>query len=224
MLQNLLALLIPIAPGIPHQAVAPHGSYIEARTASVFAGACHYGAQYTTQGREALVGWRFEGGAFEGVDLAGVSLVCVLAGDRNLAEEDVRVSSVVLLDARASAAARAASLRWLQATQAGWLGEVREVRTAELEVSAAGERYELSAGESLRLRGALLTERECCKMPYDVWYRPLASVQGAIVGCSEELLLGEPLLERRSVSSGENDAFVARFGAPAPCAPERQAR
>lgn len=208
----LLAALVSLASTTAATA-APHGVYVEARTASVWAGACHYGAQYTTQGREALIGWRFEGGAHEGVELAGVSLVCVLAGDRNLDEEGVRVSSVVLLDAAAAPAARAASLRWLRATQGDLLGLVREVRVAELAVSAEGEHYALSAGERLELRGTLLAERECCTMPYGLWYAPLASVRGAIVGCSERFLLCEPLLERRSLCSGENDAFVARFGA-----------
>ena len=33
------------------------GDYVEARTASVFAGACHYNGELTTTGREAELAW-----------------------------------------------------------------------------------------------------------------------------------------------------------------------
>ena len=51
------------------------GAFVEARTASVFAGACHYGAEATTGGREAVVAWRFDSGSHLGVNLAGVEII-----------------------------------------------------------------------------------------------------------------------------------------------------
>src|ERR671928_228601 len=51
------------------------GVYVEARTASVFAGACHYNGELTTAGREAVLAWNVKGGSWGGVDLAGVRAV-----------------------------------------------------------------------------------------------------------------------------------------------------
>ena len=48
------------------------GEYVEVRTASVFAGACHYNGELTTAGRDALMAWNVKSGAWRGVDLAGV--------------------------------------------------------------------------------------------------------------------------------------------------------
>lgn len=196
---------------------APAGIALEARSASVFAGACHYGAEYTTQGREALCAWRFESGSFDGVSLAGVSLACVLVADRNQDEPEARVASVALLDAAASPEARAASLAWLRATLGPRLGTLRAARVVPLAVAAEGERYALAAGPEIRLEGALLPDRACCTMPVQRWYAPLTAVRGEgaalpPVGCSEAFALAEPALGVRFRRSGENDAFVGRFG------------
>ncbi len=218
----LLALSLPCALGVPSG--PPAGIAIEARSASVFAGACHYGAEYTTQGREALCGWRFESGSFDGVSLAGVSLACVLVADRNLDEPEARVASVALLDAAASPEARAAALAWLRATLGPRLGTLRAARVVPLAVAAEGERYALAAGPEIRLEGALLPDRACCAMPVQRWYAPLTPLRGdgsplrgdgaalPPVGCSKAFALAEPALGVRFLRSDENDAFVGRFG------------
>src|SRR5918997_2889835 len=51
------------------------GVYVEARTASVFAGACHYNGELTTAGREAVLAWSVKEGSWGGVELAGVRAV-----------------------------------------------------------------------------------------------------------------------------------------------------
>lgn len=226
----IAATLLSLLALVPVAGRAPHGTYVEARTASVYAGACHYGSEFTTQGRDAVLAFRFEGGEHDGVSLAGSGLVCLLSADKNLAEPDATRSSVVLLDAAASPAARAAALAWLRATLGERLGSVREVRSVAITIeapdvtlapagpdaSAADERYVVRAGDAVRLTGDLLPERQCCKMPYDRWYAPLVPLEGAVVGHTEALLLDEPLLRLRWKRTDENDAFVARFGAEGP--------
>ena len=215
MLTNLvLASLLSTQPALPD---APFGAYVEARTAAVYAGACHYGAQYTTQGREAVVGWSFEGGLFDGVALAGHSVAVILVGDKNLAEADAKVSSTVLLDASTSEAVRGAILGWLEATESELLGDKPTVRVAQAEVRVDGEDYRMRVVDGKRrvgLKGALLPERECCVMPYDRWYEPFASVTDSIVGCSDAFVLEEPNSKVRWSRVQENNAFVARFGRP----------
>jgi hypothetical protein len=36
------------------------GDYIEARTAAVFAGACHYNGELVTTGHDAIMAWNFQ--------------------------------------------------------------------------------------------------------------------------------------------------------------------
>ena len=50
------------------------GDYVEVRTASVFAGACHYNGEVVTTGRDAMMAWNVTSGKWQGVELAGVRL------------------------------------------------------------------------------------------------------------------------------------------------------
>jgi hypothetical protein len=212
-----MLLSILVASGLalgarPDAGDAPRGRYLEARTASVFAGACHYGSEATTQGREALLAWRFEGGREGGVDLAGVELALALAGERNLTEPGAR-RAVVYLDGEPRAAD--AALRWLRREHAALLGagEPAVVR-APIALTFEGDAYALEAGGRFALRGATLPDRACCAMPQAVWYRPFAAVDGALVGRNEVFRFGDPALGRTWSRSDENTGFAARFGPP----------
>jgi len=188
------------------------GTYVEARTAAVYAGACHFGGQYTTQGREAVLGWHFEAGSHGGVSLAGTDLVLVVAGDQNLDAETVQRKSVLYLDAGAAPEARAAARAWLEQTHAGVVGELVRVETAPVEVGRDGDAFRLSAGSGVELKGSALPERECCRMAYNVWYEPFEAVSGRLVGNALAFRADEPALERSWSRTGENDVFFGAFG------------
>src|SRR5687768_7422024 len=62
------------------------GDYVEVRTASVFAGACHYNGELTTAGRDALMAWNVKSGQWRGIDLTGVRIVAIVSADANLSD------------------------------------------------------------------------------------------------------------------------------------------
>jgi hypothetical protein len=190
----------------------PHGQYVEARTASVFAGACHYNSELVTAGGEALLAWSFEGGEHAGVPLAGARLALALSGPKNLALPQSERHSVVYLPAGASAELRAALLDWLRSEHGALLGELLAARTAELGFELEGERFALRVGSEAVLSGSALPNRECCKMPYEVWYRPFEPSARTLVGQVERFECDERLLGTRWRRSGENSAFFGRFG------------
>lgn len=206
-----LPLLGLLGPASGDDTPAPSGRYAEARTASVFAGACHYGGEAVTTGRSALCVWRIEGGAFEGVDLSGVKVAALVTADANLAE-DVERRSVVYVDSPDSQRGLAA-LRWLAATRAEIVGEVVLVRATSIETRIEDERYRVRAGEWFELDGGALPDRECCKMHYQVWYRPFDTQVDAIVGQDESFGCAEPALGLAWSRPNENAAFFGAFGA-----------
>jgi hypothetical protein len=201
-------LLLSLPAGGP---AAPHGVYVEARTAAVYAGACHYGGQYTLEGREAVLGWHFEGGSEGGVDLAGTDLAVLLSGEGNLDAGGAR-RSVLYLDGDAPPAARAAARAWVERTQGALLGAVTAVETVPVDVGRAGDAFHLTAGAGIELRGAALPERACCRMPYNVWYDPFVALQGRLVGNASTFRADAPALARRWALAGENDVFFGAFG------------
>jgi len=208
---------------------AVRAHYVEARTASVYAGACHYNGELTTQGREALLAWDFTGGERDGISLAGVDAVAAVSAEKNLDEPDAARTSVVYLDARASEEQRSATLSYLRERHASALGEIEHVETVDLDVDCDGERYDVRvgrAGEVAELRGAALPDRGCCTMPTNVWYEPFVRLDARLVGNSEVFRYDDPALGRKWSRAGANDAFVGSLRAfdccaKSGCTPER---
>jgi hypothetical protein len=200
----------------PESDVAPTGGYVEARTASVFAGACHYNSELVTVGREALLAWHFDSGRVAGTSLAGVEIAAALASSENLAQGASR-KSVLYVDSDASEAQREAAVEFVRASCAASLGEVVGVESVPVNVAIDGERYSVEVEGFARLDGAAMADRECCKMPLNVWYEPLASIDGKLVGNSERFEWREKRLAASFENTGQNDAFLGRFGEPRSC-------
>jgi hypothetical protein len=78
--------------------VSLRGDYVEVRTASVFAGACHYNGEVTTAGREAMMAWNVTSGKWQGVDLSGVRVMAIISSESNLAEKDAARQSELIID------------------------------------------------------------------------------------------------------------------------------
>ena len=203
----ILLLLSAAATGSP----VVTGRCVEARTASVFAGACHYGSEATTGGREALIAWRFDAGSHQGVDLTGVRVAAAIASDRNLAELEGARRSILFVSDRATPAQRTAVLDLLRASYGATFGKVLEERSAPIEVAFEGDRYRVACGERLELAGTLLPDRACCRMPYAVWYRPLTPIAGAVVGENRVFRSTERTLGEVWDRPDENAAFSGTF-------------
>ena len=194
-------LSLALAVGCATSPGGASGSYVEARTASVFAGACHYGSEYTTAGREAVLAWSFEEGAAR-----GAQVVAVVSSGSNLAQESRDRRSVVFVNGPRSACEAAVE----GLVEKGLLGGVLFIEEGA-EVRVAGESYRVSAGEGVELSGELMADRSCCSMPSKVWYEPLAAGQRGVVGNSTVFRCEVPALDVSFECSGENDAFVGSF-------------
>lgn len=218
----LLALVtVPaLAPAEAELAVGPtvdglRGVYVEARSATIFAGACHYASEYTTTGREAVLAWRLEAGRVDGVSVAGIPVVAAVAAGANLDVADAERWSVVFLPEGLAPERRAAVLAWLRHEHGAALGTVRAVTETPISFAVDGDAFAVRAGESVSLAGGLLPDRECCTMPFNVWYRPFdAGVAKPVVGCVEELRLDDRRLGRKLVIRSSNCVFLGRFGEP----------
>lgn len=218
-----LALLVPsperhpvlpvglVLEGATTPAAAPRGLFVEARTASVYAGACHYNSELVTSGAEALLAWRFEGGEHGGVGLAGASVVALVAADRNLALEGARAESVLYVDGP-DAVTRSAAANLVRARHGALLGRVRAQERALLRVERVGEAYTVEVPGVALLSGDLMPDRACCTMPQARWYATFSEVEDSIVGRSARFEhQGGRWLERRWSRSGHNDAQVGVF-------------
>src|SRR5260221_2276832 len=106
------------------------GDYVEVRTASVFAGACHYNGEVTTTGRDALMAWNVTSGKSEGVDLTGVRAIAVISAADNLSNTQAGRRAELIIDKAASHSQAVAMISAIRSRYADALGEIVSVRSA----------------------------------------------------------------------------------------------
>ncbi len=193
------------------QAAAPTGDYVEARTASVFAGACHYSGEYVSDGREAVLAWRFKAGDWHGVSLKGVSAVAVVRADNNLAERTAHRATMLYVDSQATPAQQKALADALNARYAASLGTVTLAGTASITFRHSAAGYRVVAPQIAALSVDALPNRDCCKQPNLVWYKPLAPVMDRRVGYTQTASCTARTGGDAWTRGGENSAFYGTF-------------
>src|SRR5947209_18324484 len=186
------------------------GDYVEARTASVFAGACHYNGELTTTGRDALMAWNIAAGSWDGVSLAGVRALAVVGADANLVDARAARRSELVVDSSATDAQAAALLRAFKSRYAGALGEVVFVRRAPVIFRHDAATYSVGTS-SVALNVEAMPDNLCCRMPQLVWYEPLVLVEGRKVGYTRKATYAGGPAGDSWERAGENGAFYGSF-------------
>src|ERR1700722_5113818 len=107
---KMLALALSIA-GLS-VAADIHGQYVEARTADIYTGPCFANSEVELTGNLAVLGWKIEKGAWQGVALDGLSVMGVVHAESTLGDymhpDVVGAQAVMILDERATLEQRAA--------------------------------------------------------------------------------------------------------------------
>jgi hypothetical protein len=93
-------LLAGLTSGTRKASASPKitGDYVEARTASVLCGPCHFNGEVVTVGRDALMAWSLTGGSYDGVDMKGVRAVAAVTSTDNLADTGAQHRTEVTFD------------------------------------------------------------------------------------------------------------------------------
>ena len=179
-------LMLVLAAGVAFATQLPsvQGEYIEARSASVYTGACHFGAEFVDGGKEATLVWHIQHGTWNDVSLDGLTVVAIVTAKKNLAIDTETRKSVLYVATDTTAAQRIALRNMLATKQAEVLGDIVAMQSAPLSFAKEGTRFDVTVGEVLAL-SANRYPCAACTQPHQIWYQPLAPVQNAIVGKSE---------------------------------------
>ena len=186
------------------------GDYVEARTASVFAGACHYNGEYVTTGRDAVLALNIRNGQWKGVDLSGVRAVVAVSADDNLSGTQIIRHSEIVVDS-ATAEQAEALVEALKAKDGRSLGEVVAVRRAPVTFKHERGAYTVEAPgfAALSVRG--MPNNECCRMPNMVWYAPLVPLSNRRVGYTMKAYYAGGPIGDMWQRANENSAFYGSF-------------
>src|SRR5438270_8800453 len=108
----LILAALAVAFAAPAHAAGLSGSYLEARTTDVYTGPCFANSEMNLTGKEAILAWKVDKGALDGVALDGLSVVAVVAASDTLGTQQTgSAKSVLLVDRRASTSQREALVR-----------------------------------------------------------------------------------------------------------------
>lgn len=187
------------------------GEYIEARSASVYVGACHFGAEFVEGGKEATLVWNIHNGSWNNVALDGLTVVAVVSAKNNLAIDTKTRMSVLYVDSKATPEQRAAISDMLATKRADVLGKVVATQIAPVAFTKKGTKYDVTVGKVLTLSA---NRYPCanCTQPHQIWYEPLTEIQNAIVGKSEIYRYKDSHLPVNWVQGdAANNVFVGNF-------------
>jgi len=159
------------------------GDYIEARSADIYTGPCFAMAEVGLTGQEAILGWKISEGEWNGVPLAGLSVVAVVRANATLGDpyhDPYPARSIVIVDSRADSQQREA-LQAFAASRAGnLLAHVVRVEAAPIQMTV--EHGELHGDASLVAgKFAEIHTRSLCQGDHlcgneTVFYPPLVAL------------------------------------------------
>ena len=190
------------------------GTYVEARTAEVFAGGCVMNSEAGTAGRQAVLAWNIDRGSFDGVTLDGLSVVAAVTADKNLGIVEIggdraETKAAVYVDARANEAQQAALLGMAGELSRGIVGTVVAVTSAPIVFSDTGHQLHVSAGDvALEVTKHVEHDISCGGQQ---WFQPLSSVSEATIGVADRHQFTGSSLGTKWSDPDKNSAFFGTF-------------
>ena len=196
-----------------------HGNYIEARTADVYTGACFANAEVGQVGELAVFGWNVTEGAWQGVDLSGLSVVGVVRASHTLGDvyqTSYPVKSVLIVDSKASAEQRLALMSFAKRMGGDLLQDVARVDYQPIRFAFKNNDIHsmvasMTAGPEAKIETRPLAEGDHICKNEEVWYPPLTKLSHAMPAYTvAHSFQGEGLGTRWS-SPYKRSAFVGTF-------------
>jgi len=190
------------------------GTYVEARTAEVFAGACVMNGEAATTGREALVAWKVDKGQVNGVSLDGLAVVAALAADANLGiheigGENTTARAALFLDSRATPAQRKALVSMVRSLAGNLIGSVVQETAVPIQFVDGGHQITVSTDTlKLTVEKHLTHDASCGNKQ---WFNPLTAVDHAEMGTTAENEFSGPSLCTKWSDPNKRSSFFGTF-------------
>ncbi|AMY12934.1 hypothetical protein LuPra_06218 [Luteitalea pratensis] len=215
-----LATILAAAPALAADststpATSVTGTYVEARTAEVFAGGCVMNSEAETMGRQALLAWRVDHGNVAGVTIDGLSVVAALSGTHNLGmremggEAPTLVKALMYVDERATPAQRDALVSMARTAIGDLAIRVVDVQAVPIAFERTHHAAAVQAGDArLEVEAHIHHDPSCGAMQ---WFHPLSRGAQAEVGMTRNQTFTGQALGTRWQQIDKRSAFVGTF-------------
>ena len=209
----LAVLLVPVAVSANG---GVRGDYLEIRTSDVYTGPCFANAEVNLTGREAVIAWKVREGSWQGVNLAGLTVVAVVKAKSTLGdpyENPYPARSVIIVDENADSQQERALVDFARSAGGELLANVVKIHKTTIETDFGGEQGHASvkAGELVDLKTRALNDKDHLCGNEIVYYPPLTEVSNAIPAYTlAHAFRGDELNSTWSCPL-KRSAFVAEF-------------
>jgi hypothetical protein len=200
-----------------------HGQYVEARTADIYTGPCFANSEVELTGNLAVLGWKIDKGAWQGVALDGLSVMGVVHSDNTLGDymhpDVVNPRSVIIVDERATPEQRIALSQFAKQMGGELLSNV--VRTDARPITfTSGDMHsrqaKMVAGELAKVETRALAETDKICHNEEVWYQPLTQLDHAMAAYTVEQSYQGKGLNTTWSYPGKRSAYVGTFSTSGP--------
>jgi hypothetical protein len=187
------------------------GDYVEARTASVFAGGCHYNGELVTTGHDAILALKITSGSWNQTDLSGVSAMAAVSGQDNLGNDAAPRQSEIIVSSSTTAAQSSALVDLLEKQCGHQLGQIAAIHRGTVLFDHTGSTYTVKSNGFAEMTVQPMPDDECCKQPSLVWYSPLLTLEHRKVGYTISSSYSAGTIGDPWERSEENTAFYGAF-------------
>ncbi len=217
--KNLLTLLASAVLAISApQANAITGDYLEVRSCDIYTGPCFANAEMGLTGKEGMLVWSVNNGAWNGVSLDGLKVIAVVATDATLGDlsyEPQQGKAVIIVDSNASNKQQDALLDFARSMAGELIEEVTEVKVSAIE-SSLGICKEagcanIKAGNLIDISTRCIGDKDHLCGNERTFYPPLTSVDGAHPAVTEVASYRGTGLNRTWQMVDYRSAFLATF-------------
>jgi hypothetical protein len=190
------------------------GTYVEARTAEVFAGACVINSEGGTTGREALLAWKVDRGQVNGVTLDGLAVVAALSSETNLGIHEIGGESTparaaIFVDSRATAAQRKALVAMVRSLSGRLIGSVVQETAAPIRFADNGHQITVATDTVKLTVGKHLEHDASCGNKQ--WFSPLTRVDRSEMGTTDQNEFSGPALCTKWSDPNKRSSFFGTF-------------
>lgn len=193
------------------------GQYLETRSADVYVGQCFANGEVGLTGEEAIVAWHIQEGQWDGVSLAGLTVVGAIKAQATLGDpygKPYPAKSVLIVDQQATQQQRQALINFAQEMGGPLLQHVVRVVDTRIDMEvlqAHGGRARLQAGNFVTVETRSIGEKDHLCGNESTFYQPLTATTHAMpaVAMTDEYLGND--LNISWTLHDKRSAFVGTF-------------
>jgi hypothetical protein len=183
-MHRLLPLIVFAVAAVPAvEAAQIQGDYLETRSADVWTGPCFANGETNLAGREAILAWRVDAGAWNGVPLDGLSVVGVVKASATLGDPFANpypAHAVLIVDDKATSAQRAALVAFAREMGGGLLDKIVQTEVAPIRLDVRHDESHqaaatLQAGDLAEIQTRTVADKDRHCGNEDVYYPPLTA-------------------------------------------------